>query len=241
MSVFNMSGSILKKFLGPFYKYYNSFWTETSNQSYETVYYDFETTGLNPFHNKILEYCFILEEKCDYDVKDMEKNENNYYINSLVNPEIKFEKKISEITGIMPEEVEDEDPIDLHIEQIQRFIDDENEDGLTTTYLVAHNNDGFDKLFLAENFKQNFNDEYKKWKFIDTIPLAKKLLPNIKSYSLKYLCEYFNLQAGNHRAFSDTVSLRNVYHKLLELLSEELEVSHEFLLDNPHLVYSYIY
>ena len=240
MSAFNLTDSILKKFIGPFYSYYNYYWNK-KRQTYETVYYDFETTGLNPFHNKIIEYCFILEEKCEYDVKNMENNENNYYINSLVNPETKFEKKISDITGIMPEEVEDKDTIEYHIDVIQQFIDDENEDGYTTTYLVAHNNDGFDKLFLSENFKLNFNREYKKWKFIDTIPLAKKLLPNIKSYSLKYLCSHFDLQAGNHRAFSDTVSLRNVYHKLLEILAGELKVSKDFLLDNPQIVYSFIY
>lgn len=240
MSVFNISEASLKKYLGPFYKYYNMVW-KNQTQRFETIYYDFETTGLNPYHNKIIEYSFILEEKCSYDLSDPDSYEDNYYICSLVNPETKFEKKITDITGIRPEEVENEEPIDLHIDSIQQFIDEENEDGCTTSYLVAHNNDAFDKLFLAENFKKCFNEEYKKWKFIDTLPLAKKLLPNLKRFSLQILCEHFNLQTGGHRAFSDTISLRNVYHKLLELLAVKLESSKEYLLDNPNLVYNYIY
>ena len=242
MSLFNIPYTALKKYLGPFYTYYNMVWKNHNQYNrYETVYYDFETTGLNPFHNKIIEYCFILEEKCDYILSNPKSYEDNYYISNLVNPETKFEKKITDITGIRPEEVENEEPIDLHIDVIQHFIDDENDDYNRTTYLVAHNNDAFDKLFLAENFKKSFNKEYKKWKFIDTLPLAKKLLPNLKRFSLMMLCNHFNLDAGGHRAFSDTVSLRNVYHKLLELLAVELECSKEFLLDNPYIVYGYIY
>ena len=46
----------------------------------ETIYYDFETTGLNPFNNKVIEYAFLREDSSEL-------------ISSLIDPETKFEKK----------------------------------------------------------------------------------------------------------------------------------------------------
>ena len=42
------------------------------------IYYDFETTGLNQFHDKITEYCFLKE------------NPSQDMIQSLVNPQKKY-------------------------------------------------------------------------------------------------------------------------------------------------------
>ena len=47
----------------------------------EIILFDLETTGLNPYHNKIIDYAFI----------NFENKEES--INSLVNPQTKFEKK----------------------------------------------------------------------------------------------------------------------------------------------------
>ena len=48
-------------------------------------YYDFETTGLNPFHNKIIEYCFI--------------DSNNRQLQSLINPGFKINDVIKILTN----------------------------------------------------------------------------------------------------------------------------------------------
>ena len=42
-----------------------------------TFVLDFETTGLNPFHNKIIEYAFLRET-------------DKSYIECLINPKVKF-------------------------------------------------------------------------------------------------------------------------------------------------------
>lgn len=230
----------MELYLGPFYKYFDYFWKFKNKQTKELIYFDFETTGLNPYHDKIIEYCFILEEKCEYDLKNPDSFNDNYYITEMVDPKTKFEKKISNITGIYPEDLEDKQPISVHIDIIDNFICDKNNNN-TESYLVAHNCDCFDKLFLINNFKKYNNDSYIKWKFIDTLHLSKKLVPNLKSYSLKYLCEYFNLQSGNHRALSDTISLRNLYHELMRIISIKLDLSVNYLLDNPQIVHKYIY
>ena len=53
----------------------------------ELIYFDFETTGLNPYHDKIIEYAFLSDEL----------HSDETYIQSLVNPETKMDKKITDI------------------------------------------------------------------------------------------------------------------------------------------------
>ena len=75
----------------------------------EVIYFDFETTGLNPYHNKIIEYCFMIEDN-DYSE-----------ISDIVDPEEKIEKKITDITNIHPDMFEGKDNIDAHILKIYNF------------------------------------------------------------------------------------------------------------------------
>ena len=117
----------------------------------DIIYFDFETTGLNPYIDKIIEYSFILENNEDYDPNDEESFKDNTYISSLVNPRCKFEKKISEITGIHPDMLMKETTIKKHILYINGFINYEKKN--RNIYLIAHNCDSFDKLFLLDNFK----------------------------------------------------------------------------------------
>ena len=65
--------------------------TETNNDNdIETngeslIFFDFETTGLNPYHEAIIEYCFIngpLQDNTN--IADLEESAN--CISSLVNP-----------------------------------------------------------------------------------------------------------------------------------------------------------
>lgn len=206
------------------------------------IYYDFETTGLNPYHDRIIEYAFLDESNQDF-------------INELVDPECKFEKKITDITGIHPDELQNKDPIEKHIKGIVDYINPDNSRIGFQTYLIAHNNDSFDKIFLNETLIR-FNDmlvninDFGRLKFfgkhIDTLLLAKKLLPELRSHSLKSLATYFKIKAGTHRAIDDTRCLREIYHKLLEVMSTKYIYNEEYqtpnmLLNNPSIVYNYLY
>ena len=99
-----------------------------------TIIYDLETTGLNPFYDEIIEYSF-------YDTT------NNKKISSLVNPKRRIEQKITEITGITNDDLSDKSSIESHIKTIFDLINNEN------IYLIAHNNDNFDKYFIKELLK----------------------------------------------------------------------------------------
>ena len=72
------------------------------------VFYDFETTGLNPYHSNIIEYAFI---------NDLEDN-----LVSLVNPDRKIEEKITKITGIDDSMVKNETFIENHRDTIFKYL-----------------------------------------------------------------------------------------------------------------------
>ena len=93
------------------------------------IFYDFETTGLNQFHDDIIEYAFA------YD---------NQEISSLINTKKEIIQKIEKITGISQEMVKNAPPMCDEITKILDFINQK----YGNKFFIAHNNDGFDKLFL---------------------------------------------------------------------------------------------
>ena len=83
-------------------------------KSEKVIYYDFETTGLNQYHDKIIEYAFMTEKQ---DNKDKEVFTN------LVNPETKLDSKIVSITNITNEMLVDKNPIWQHVSKMIKFIE----------------------------------------------------------------------------------------------------------------------
>jgi len=59
---------IMHSFLWPFTYFINYFFPENKNPEdlNDLIYFDFETTGLNPYHDKIIEYAFIQEEPMNH-------------------------------------------------------------------------------------------------------------------------------------------------------------------------------
>lgn len=207
-----------------------------------TIFYDFETTGLNPYHDKIIEYCFIEDNKNNLQSENI--------INSLVNPEVKFDYFITKLTGIHPDSLETAFTMDVHMPLIIDFLEKCTKN--TVNYLIAHNNDGFDKLYLHSNIKKyginHYNkigrsNSFTKYKYIDTLLLAKKIekTKNLPRFSLKELTKHYRLIQGNHRAEQDTLSLQDLYYCLLVDLSPEIGISVNELKKHPELVYDYLY
>lgn len=208
--------------------------TKSVNDS--LIFFDFETTGLNMFHDSIIEYCF------------QDGFDGTRCIQSLIDPEKKFEFIITKITGIYPEDLVGKPKM---FEKINEIVDFINPSQNNDTYLVAHNVDGFDSHVLRTNI-QRYAEEYvstyyytscwQDFKYIDTLILAKKLncIPS-KKYSLKAICEHYEITPGNHRADGDTDALRVVYKHLLDELAHELVLDADWLYENPFVVYEYIY
>lgn len=197
------------------------------------VFYDFETTGLNPFHSNIIEYAFI---------NDLEEN-----LVSLVNPDRKIEEKITKITGIDDSMVKNETFIQNHRDIIFKYlknIHDKNKTKQKYVYLIAHNNDNFDMFFFKRIFKEN-NSQLKfindNIRFIDSLHLAKLVLPYMRSYSLKTLAKCYGIQEGTHRSLSDSITLKFVYMKLLNDYSKKIFKNFADLYGDPELVFNTIY
>ena len=269
---------------------------ETLNKT--TIYFDFETTGLNPFHGRIIDYAFLREvipeqlkqhtklsqtmddsqpdildgflgevetsstivynkvskttnesgtEIVDYDISEKPEHQSTtesptQILESLVNPDCKFDKKITDITGIHPDHLEDKSTIGSHLANIYDYIEsssstNNNAKTINSVYLVAHNCHGFDKIFLERLFPESSR---KSWHYIDTLMLAKKLMPRLKSYSLSNLAKHFSIMEGKHRASSDTICLRFVYHKLVEILGNNTGFPVDYYLENPDKVCEFI-
>ena len=195
----------------------------------DVFFYDLETTGLNQYHDKIIEYTFL--------------NQKGDNITSLVNPYknktyLPLNQKLKILTKISDDMIKDSPKFGDLLPSIIDFLGNSD-----SKYLVSHNNDIFDKIFLKNILKKQKYDINKlNLKFIDTLLLSKKLIPDLKSYSLKNVCTHLKIPfKSTHRTLEDTKMVAKLYKKLLEKLSENENVKIDDLVNNPELVYNYLY
>ena len=177
-----------------------------SESNKRIIFYDFETTGFNPFHCEIIEIGAL-------------DNYGNTF-NILLKPSTLLDKKITELTGLTMEKLinnglEQKKGLDLFNDFLNKYGDIFK----NNTYLIAHNNHSFDKLFLHYQFqKYNIQISQTSLKFLDTLRLAQLLLENRKSHSMYSLGLYFNIINNNqHRAFDDCLALKQIFNLLLHL------------------------
>ena len=165
------------------------------------IVFDIETTGFSNTNDKITEIGAV-------------KIVNNVVIDKfsmLVNPEKEIPYKIQELTGITNEMVKNELTIDKVLPQFLDFI--------ATSCVVAHNAQ-FDIGFIKENAKRlglKFKNES-----IDTITLAKVLLPNLKRYKLDTVAKELKISLVNHhRAVDDANATGEIFIIFLEMLKDK--------------------
>ena len=174
------------------------------------IIYDTETTGLNPLKEKIIEISFT-------------KLINNTGDTILINPEKKISKEASNINGIKNEVVDNCKKFGEIIENLEKDIECKNKDD--KTYLVAHNGNGFDELFLKEEYKRIKRKIPDNYVFIDTLPITRELLKNkVENHQLQTLKKYFNIEVDDsiaHTAKADVVVLAELWEKLKEIANED--------------------
>lgn len=165
--------------------------------SCEYVVFDFETTGLIPWENEIIEIGAV-------------KVKNNVVIDrfhSLVKPIYPVPPNIVQITGITNEMVESERSIEQVLPEFLSFIEN--------SVLVAHNAD-FDYRFLRVWIKKILNVDFEQT-YIDTLSLSKSLL-NLSGYSLDKVVQALGLGDFNHhRADEDAHVTALAFIKLIEM------------------------
>lgn len=186
-----------------------------------TFILDLETTGLSPQRDQIIEIAIK--------VFNVDKS-----FTSLVKPVKQSGKyvcdRIVEITGITNEMIENKGiSSQSACEQLFNFIFENSSKDEEPIFLLAHNGKNFDFVFIQRLFRAyteysithginiiNMIELHKRFKYIDTLHLARFVLPNNSSHSQKNLAIYYKLiQENAHRALSDVLDLEYIYKCLV--------------------------
>ena len=169
---------------------------------------DVETTGGQPFTDKIIEIAIILHDGNQV----VEKFE------TLINPERQIPANISALTGISNEMVREAPKFYEVAKRIIELTED--------TIFVAHNV-RFDYNFVKEEYKRLGYVFTKKQ--LCTVRLSRQTFPGLPSYSLGNLIKHFNIKVdARHRAMADTYATTLIFEKIL-LLNEELSTTADII------------
>lgn len=161
------------------------------------VVFDLETFGLNSHKNEIIEIGAIkLKGTRIVDT-----------FSSFVNPNKIIPKKISELTHITQDMVDNAPTIENVLPKFLEFTKD--------AVMVAHNS-AFDMGFIRRDAKKYMGIDYKP-PVIDTLQMARDLYPDLKGYNLDRLNKTFKLSLENHhRAIDDAQSTAKLFIMFLE-------------------------
>jgi len=157
------------------------------------VVFDIETTGLSPHDDEIIEIGAIR-------VDDINASSHTTY-QELIKPSCRISSRITSITGITNDMLENCNSIDHHIKEFKEFIGD--------LPIVAHNA-SFDCGFMSHTFKKHgleFNNHV-----IDTLQLSRKALPQLENHKLTTIKKHLCIKSDrDHRALDDAIATLRVY------------------------------
>ena len=158
--------------------------------------FDLETTGVSPQTDKVIEISAI-------------KVRNGKAVgefSSLVNPMRNIPYGATRVNGITDEMVADKPVFEKVLGDFLDFVEDD--------ILVGHNIHDFDMKFIHRDceafFRMFLGNDY-----IDTLPLARKCLPQLGHHKLTDLAMYYKISInGAHRALNDCRMNQLVFEKL---------------------------
>ena len=165
------------------------------------VVFDLETTGFSNKNDKITEIGAVKVQ--NFKVVDR--------FSQLINPEKDISYKVQELTGITNDLIKDKPKIEEVLPKFVDFIGD--------SVLVAHNAD-FDMGFMKQKCREQ-NIEFKNIS-VDTLTLARILLPNMKRFRLNLIAKELGIPLLNHhRAVDDAEATAHIFIKFLEMIRKK--------------------
>ena len=165
------------------------------------VVFDLETTGFSNKNDKITEIGAVKVE--NFKVVDR--------FSQLINPEKDISYKVQELTGITNDLIKDKPTIEEVLPKFVEFIGD--------SVLVAHNAD-FDMGFMQQKCSEQ-NIEFKNTS-VDTLTLARTLLPHMKRFRLNLIAKELGIPLLNHhRAVDDAEATAHIFIKFLEMIRKK--------------------
>ncbi len=181
----------------------------------KAIYYDTETTGIKAEKDRIIEiaaYDPLLDRT----------------FQSFVQPGIPIPPDATAIHGITDEMVAESPSFGEVAKKFCDFCQG-------SVVLIAHNNDGFDKHFLAHEF-QRATLEMPSWPMIDSLKWARKYRPDLPRHHLQFLRQTYGIKENQaHRALDDVMVLYQIFsvmiddlplEKVLELLNTTQQIQH---------------
>jgi len=156
---------------------------------------DIETTGGSPKTEKITEIAIYVHDGLQI-VDELV---------TLINPEVNIPYFITGLTGITNAMVADAPKF---YEVAKKIVD------ITKDHIFVAHNVNFDYSFVRSEFK-SLGYEFNR-KTLDTIKLARQVVPGLKSYSLGKLCRQLSIPLNNrHRASGDAMATVKLLEELL--------------------------
>ena len=164
------------------------------------VIFDIETTGFSPVKNKIIEIGAV----------KVSGGEIVDHFSVFVNPQVPIPYEITQLTGINDDMVVEAETIE---EVLPKFVD-----FCEGSVLVAHNAN-FDMSFINENVRrQRIKASYT---YVDTLGLARVLLPGQAKHTLDAVCKTLKISLENHhRAVDDAGATAQMFIRFMEMLKE---------------------
>jgi DNA polymerase III epsilon subunit family exonuclease len=145
---------------------------------------DFETTGLDGGADRIVEIGAVRFDR---------QSESGAF-SALVNPGFLIDPRVTAINGISNDMLEGQPSEETELPKLISFLED--------SVVIAHNAP-FDVGFLVAACKR-LNLTLPPFLVLDTLTLARRILPGRRSYALQSLGESFALVSGqSHRALDD--------------------------------------
>ncbi len=176
--------------------------SEAGEQSLDDTYvvFDIETTGFSAIADKIIEIGAVKVTEG----KIVER------FSTFVNPKRPIPFKITNLTSITDEMVLDAPGIEEVLPSFLDFVGD--------AVLVAHNA-GFDVGFIEQNCR--YQDITPHFTSLDTVALARVLLPSLTKYKLDVVAKALGVSLENHhRAVDDAAATAEIFVKFIEMLKE---------------------
>jgi DNA polymerase III alpha subunit (gram-positive type) len=192
-----------------------------------TLIFDFETSGLNPFHEDITEIgCKCLETSEVY--------------TCLVQPlsDRMLDEKVQRLTGITNKM--------LNKDGLRPLVAYKNFfDYLLRMYridysitMVAHNGGTFDDIFLKRIHRylqgegvSDYDEMMSQIQLVDSLLVSRLLHPERFSHSMKSMCQLYNIENRSaHRAMGDVDALTELWTNLMKRIkSKQMDTSGSYL------------
>ena len=167
----------------------------------DIVVVDFETTGLNPRKNRIMEIGAVRIRNGQI-VEEYSR---------FVNPMEPIPQEVSELTHITDSMVADANPAEVEIPELLKFIGD--------AAFAAHNAK-FDYSFLTEECRRLGIEVHMP--VIDTLEFSRRMYPSLKSHRLGAVCKSLGISLKNaHRAVHDARATAMMLNRMIDTALEK--------------------